>query len=820
LGIQRESKERRSKMSWFKSLFGKRSPISSDELRKLALVKDFRSLARALRSNNPEVRRNTVEFIALAGKIFPEKYDGKTYTFNIREQSDPQAVKLLTTALRDKDESVRTVAVQKLKEAHQPEAERALTEYYTREKSSRPAEKMTVIDSAEFAAQVAKALLTSRDSGESENIDLKKIETTCCLNKIVADQKSMTVDLKKIRCSSCGEITDVERSIRETGLFCPKCGVEWMHLLKNEREEPKVNDKDIKSWSEEKMLNELKKLCEISMDPVAYTPESGNLNSPGGVTMPIKAFQFILYKSIAEDIGNELNRRGGYQAMKNIWDRLGDIAGKKALATEWNNIEAWREHYNREVPPKEDDKDIKNWSDEKMLNELKKLCELSMDPVSYTPESGNLNSPGGVTMPIKAFQFILYKSIAEDIGNELNRRGGYQAMENIWDRLGDIAGKQSLELEWNSIEAWRVHHNFKDSSERTADTRTLESLVASLKTPITKIQWEAAAALGNLGDVRAVEPLIEALKIQDTGVRCYVVDALGKLGDYRAVEPLIEVLNNYEYAFESKRAAEALGQIGDMRAVDSLIAALGAQNYSGISIAAAEALGKLGDRKAVEPLTALLKHNDEDVCNAASDALRKLSEIEVVEPVIHHKLCLALYVFDSDKISSDVSLGYGGYAQSELLGALAKALVPEGGWVALSGLVLACHGDLTSRSFLGEKPSTKVLGNWLQSSTHDIDSSQLDQQLVYSLRNYQVVGYIPYVIGLGPLPELYALNANQLLKEFRVIGYKGLFTLQGDYPIANLDTELYLPLHMEICGSKCRGWSVSDEVLREIGLER
>jgi HEAT repeat protein len=41
-------------------------------------------------------------------------------------------------------------------------------------------------------------------------------------------------------------------------------------------------------------------------------------------------------------------------------------------------------------------------------------------------------------------------------------------------------------------------------------------------------------------------------------------------------------------------------------------------------IAAAEALGKLGDRRAVEPFQTLLKDEDADVRQAASEALTRL----------------------------------------------------------------------------------------------------------------------------------------------------------------------------------------------------
>ncbi len=87
----------------------------------------------------------------------------------------------------------------------------------------------------------------------------------------------------------------------------------------------------------------------------------------------------------------------------------------------------------------------------------------------------------------------------------------------------------------------------------------------------------------------------------------------------------------------SPLAAQALGIIGDERAVKPLIKALRDDNeykrgnlyFKNLSNYAADALGEIGDTRAMEPLIKLLEDEDDDVRNAAEEALEKLGhEVE------------------------------------------------------------------------------------------------------------------------------------------------------------------------------------------------
>lgn len=194
-------------------------------------------------------------------------------------------------------------------------------------------------------------------------------------------------------------------------------------------------------------------------------------------------------------------------------------------------------------------------------------------------------------------------------------------------------------------------------------------------------------------------------------------------------------------------------------------------------------------------------------------------------PKRNSEACLALFVFDSDKIDDEVSGPYPWYAQGELLKALSKALEPEGEWTAIPSPIRACHGELFEEAAFGETPSVIVLRDWIKAGTHGIDATHLDSNFAGKLKLAQWLDQIPYVVGVGAIQKSYALGAHKELKGRNIIGYLGLFTLSKAPSLVNVAEELHLPVEtsaglMEIRGSKCKGWLASEEAFREAGLER
>ena len=199
-----------------------------------------------------------------------------------------------------------------------------------------------------------------------------------------------------------------------------------------------------------------------------------------------------------------------------------------------------------------------------------------------------------------------------------------------------------------------------DALGKIGDSRAVEPLIGVLD--IDRDVSEAAAwALGEIGDARAVEPLIKTLHEYmafadydgDAEVRYAVERALGKISG-PGVDALIRMLDDEDGSIREGAAFE-LGKTGGARAVDPLIMALGDGHYR-VSEAAAGALDKLGWRPdtdelraahsvakrdwkecikfgdlAIKPLTKYLRVTEddliwekEDICEAATDALKKL----------------------------------------------------------------------------------------------------------------------------------------------------------------------------------------------------
>jgi HEAT repeat protein len=80
----------------------------------------------------------------------------------------------------------------------------------------------------------------------------------------------------------------------------------------------------------------------------------------------------------------------------------------------------------------------------------------------------------------------------------------------------------------------------------------------------SRVQWNAAAALGRLGVVQAIDALCSASRSEDENVRANACIALGELGGDRAVQRLREVLMQEDgNGFVGRCAADALRMATD-----------------------------------------------------------------------------------------------------------------------------------------------------------------------------------------------------------------------------------------------------------------
>ncbi len=138
-------------------------------------------------------------------------------------------------------------------------------------------------------------------------------------------------------------------------------------------------------------------------------------------------------------------------------------------------------------------------------------------------------------------------------------------------------------------------------------------------------EWERVVELG----AAALEPLIDHLEHKDDDVAHDARLALVLIGD-PAVEPLIEAFKLRSQAIRV-RAVQALGVIQADRALGPMIAAIcpppvGSKDPV-IRTATVMALGEMGSEKALTRLSAALNDPHPDVRDAASEALRRIGEL-------------------------------------------------------------------------------------------------------------------------------------------------------------------------------------------------
>jgi len=158
------------------------------------------------------------------------------------------------------------------------------------------------------------------------------------------------------------------------------------------------------------------------------------------------------------------------------------------------------------------------------------------------------------------------------LSGALKSRGNPQDAYSAVLELGRLASDQAVAL---LIDALARHDGVARSAARElgrlGDPRAVKPLAALL--PIAEVNQSAADALTKLGS-KSVDALVAVLKSEDAGARRLAAGALAEIGDKRAVEPLVEVMqNDNEYSVRTA-AARALGELKDERAIWVLVGTL------------------------------------------------------------------------------------------------------------------------------------------------------------------------------------------------------------------------------------------------------
>jgi HEAT repeats len=213
---------------------------------------------------------------------------------------------------------------------------------------------------------------------------------------------------------------------------------------------------------------------------------------------------------------------------------------------------------------------------------------------------------------------------------------------------------------WAGMKFFDIFRPDKPDITRLKEKRDIHELIRSLRYNDLDIQWQAAAALGEMG-TDGIDHLIEALrKARNKQVKLGIIEALGEIRDARAVPDLIRALKDKDNEIRWE-AALALGEIGDTGTIPALIDCLKDEDRY-VRYATAIALEKIGwepenetrhaylhfgkqewDKlvtvgyPAIEPLSIALKDRDNEVREKAVDVLGEIGSPEAI-PVVYRAL--------------------------------------------------------------------------------------------------------------------------------------------------------------------------------------
>ncbi|MCX7049974.1 MAG: hypothetical protein NTX50_31385 [Candidatus Sumerlaeota bacterium] len=159
--------------------------------------------------------------------------------------------------------------------------------------------------------------------------------------------------------------------------------------------------------------------------------------------------------------------------------------------------------------------------------------------------------------------------------------------------------------------------------------------------------------------------------------------------------------------------------------------------------------------------------------------------------------CMVLFLFNSDAPPPDAHASYGALSESKLLTHLFARWNQDTGQDILKTELKACHGDLFERHPFGDSACTlKKLGKMMQSN--NLDGSRLRAEFDSALREGTTVGFIPWAIGLYPVPDNVVQSIHQALKLELPEFYLGVIALPASCQFESTASSLSLPQTLRI----------------------
>lgn len=165
---------------------------------------------------------------------------------------------------------------------------------------------------------------------------------------------------------------------------------------------------------------------------------------------------------------------------------------------------------------------------------------------------------------------------------------------------------------------------------------------------------------------------------------------------------------------------------------------------------------------------------------------------------------MVLFLFNSDNPPCDTDISYGAFSETKLLKHLFACWNKETGQEIAKTDIKACHGDLFERHPLGDSAcSLKKLGKMMQDN--ELDASRLGAEFDSALRKGTTVGFIPWAVGLFPVPGSVAQFVHEALRAELPEFYIGVICLPPSCQFESTASNLALPQTMRIQGGQLVG---------------
>ena len=155
-------------------------------------------------------------------------------------------------------------------------------------------------------------------------------------------------------------------------------------------------------------------------------------------------------------------------------------------------------------------------------------------------------------------------------------------------------------------------------------TEAVEDLKSALAYKKSNMRMAAAKALGKLKNKDAVSALRNSVKDKDEDVAAESINALGNILSKDSLDDIIESLKSNSVKI-SNAAEKAIVKFEE-EAGDKVLTLLEAENKDYIKIRALKILKKIKYEKAADKLSDLIKENNKDIKEAATDAIIELKK--------------------------------------------------------------------------------------------------------------------------------------------------------------------------------------------------